>query len=793
MRYPPPAIADYFGLEVVERTDLTICQDPSEPDIPFKLDVCDIHVVFDDPADRLISVAFTNVSTTAPQGFFQHPLGVNTAPPCAFIPLVPTLVCDSFVTLGVECDGDGNALDPDFDGTAFNSSGEVRGGWFNSNPIGGQGVPDANGRVMIARFSYKQNKNTSGDVCVFTKLAGSKDISAFLLQPFDCAVPGGGLPAGGGGGGTICYVDDDGDEAANCTSWNDACPDLQTALAPAKGCTEIRVAQGTYRPADSTGIRTETFQLFDDLTLKGGYAGIGASNPDLRKIDDFETILSGDRLDNDVEDLAGFFECYSGDNQAASGCVQFDQNADAKVDLGDGNLTENSYHVVTMSGTSNVVLDGFTISQGVANLNVPLTGVGAGIHGEGTTSAQILNCTVHFNYATCTGGGAALGGAPLATPLKIDGCIFDHNISNLGGGGLSTGGDLEIHACQFTKNRVTDGLFLRGVGGGLKVFSTGENDNVLITTSRFADNEAARGGGVFITARYPEFVNCTFANNSAALFGGGAVGASRQIDDPSENLSFTNCLFANHTFEAVAMSCVCGVFEHGIETCDPIGLTCQLCEASQDVESVNCTFYNNGLTIDTDRDVTLKSVLMWEAVGVNAGGTCDVSYSNIEGGATAAGCTDVAGNIGELPAHEPTFFDADGPDNIPGTSDDDFRTTSGSPGNDAGDNLSVPVGVVEDLSGAPRISNDPGAVDTGNPEEADAHVDMGAYEYACNECVLDANGDGNIRAFDLAILLGCWGPNVPGNGICFCADANGDGRISAADLAELLGSWGPCP
>ncbi len=191
------ALADYFGLEVVERTDLQICQDPSEPEIPYKLDVCEIHVVFDDPGDRLISTALCDVSTTAPQGFFQHTLGGDTAPACNLIPVFPTLVCDSFVTLGLECDAGGSATDPDFDSTGFNTSGEVSGGWFNSNPANGQGAPDANGRVMIARFSYRQNKNTSGNVCVFAKLAGSDDISTYLMQPFDCSVPGGGLPAGG--------------------------------------------------------------------------------------------------------------------------------------------------------------------------------------------------------------------------------------------------------------------------------------------------------------------------------------------------------------------------------------------------------------------------------------------------------------------------------------------------------------------------------------------------------------------------------------------------------------------
>ncbi len=136
---PRPAFADYIGLEVIERTDLTICQS-NEPELPFKLDVCELHVVFD-AADRLISVGFSNVSTTDPAGFFQHPLGGNTAPGCSLIPLFPTLVCDSFVTLGLECDTGASTTDPDFDFTAFNSSGTVKGGWYNSAPTNGRATP----------------------------------------------------------------------------------------------------------------------------------------------------------------------------------------------------------------------------------------------------------------------------------------------------------------------------------------------------------------------------------------------------------------------------------------------------------------------------------------------------------------------------------------------------------------------------------------------------------------------------------------------------------------------------
>ena len=54
-------------------------------------------------------------------------------------------------------------------------------------------------------------------------------------------------------------------------------------------------------------------------------------------------------------------------------------------------------------------------------------------------------------------------------------------------------------------------------------------------------------------------------------------------------------------------------------------------------------------------------------------------------------------------------------------------------------------------------------------------------------CPADLNGDGDIGAPDLAILLGAWGPVGP-----HPADFNGDGTVGAWDLAWLLGLWGPC-
>ena len=62
---------------------------------------------------------------------------------------------------------------------------------------------------------------------------------------------------------------------------------------------------------------------------------------------------------------------------------------------------------------------------------------------------------------------------------------------------------------------------------------------------------------------------------------------------------------------------------------------------------------------------------------------------------------------------------------------------------------------------------------------------------ACGDCPTDVNGDGSTGPFDLAFLLGNWGPCIPGDD-CECLDANDDRTVGPFDLAVLLGAWGPC-
>jgi hypothetical protein len=84
-----------------------------------------------------------------------------------------------------------------------------------------------------------------------------------------------------------------------------------------------------------------------------------------------------------------------------------------------------------------------------------------------------------------------------------------------------------------------------------------------------------------------------------------------------------------------------------------------------------------------------------------------------------------------------------------------------------------------------NVTDDKGqiAYDLWSQHGKSAPVDMDVAEIEISSGVPgDLNGDGQVNAADLAILLGQWGS--PGT-----ADFNGDGTVGAADLAFLLASW----
>jgi hypothetical protein len=94
----------------------------------------------------------------------------------------------------------------------------------------------------------------------------------------------------------VFYVDADATGNNDGSSWSDAYNLLQDGLA-SSFCEgdEIRVAQGIYKPdqgvGNMAGDREATFQLKNGVTIKGGYAGFGETEPDACDVEVYETAL----------------------------------------------------------------------------------------------------------------------------------------------------------------------------------------------------------------------------------------------------------------------------------------------------------------------------------------------------------------------------------------------------------------------------------------------------------------------------------------------------------------------
>ena len=211
-----------------------------------------------------------------------------------------------------------------------------------------------------------------------------------------------------------------------------------------------------------------TFQLKNRVTLYGGYpTGGGTRNPAANV-----TTLSGD-----------------------IGTV--------------GDNSDNSYHVVTGSGTDNTaVLDGFTITGGNASGGDPDDRGGGMYVYRG--SFAVHNVIFTGNSATNDGGGMYYDAGGTLTNVTFAG-----NAAGRRGGGVSGSGMLTN--VTFTGNRAG------GNGGGMYVSSS------QLTNVSFSGNSASSsGGGMYWTRDLSvrqTLANVTFSGNRAGKNGGGIYNA----------------------------------------------------------------------------------------------------------------------------------------------------------------------------------------------------------------------------------------------------------------------------
>ncbi|MCH8217366.1 MAG: right-handed parallel beta-helix repeat-containing protein [Planctomycetes bacterium] len=524
--------------------------------------------------------------------------------------------------------------------------------------------------------------------------------------------------------GAVLHVDALAAGSNDGSSWADAFTDLQTALATSISGDEIWVASGTYAPAGPDGDRAATFQLVSGVGVYGGFSGTEAVR-DRRNPAAYVTVLSGDLNAND---------------HAVSTA------ADLANEL---TRSDNSFHVTTGTGADETaVLDGFVITAGHAN--GPGAADGGGMLNAGVVSTvahpTVINCMFEWNFAWRNGGGLYNRWGD----LTLSNCTFRHNHANAGGGPsfeLGGGGMSNVNAnpvmsdCTFSLNTTaSNGAGLHNLSGSPTIIHCRFDEN------KTADVSAPLGGGGMFTRAEgsPVLMNCTFTGNFA-IWGGGL-----RITRDSAPI-IINCAFSGNV---------------GVQSSAGISLN-----NGGTATIINCTVSGNstagggigaGIEVGGESNLILKNCVLWGNTsggisdrraqithGLQSAQVPDISHSCVQGG-----WDEGIGNI-DL---DPLFRDADGPDNIIGTADDDLRLTGFSPCIDTGDNVSLPADSA-DLDGDGDTAEAIPIDLKGNQRVRGSWIDMGAYEY---ELAVTAGGPSPIdRADDISrdVVL-AWQPGV---------------------------------
>ncbi len=394
--------------------------------------------------------------------------------------------------------------------------------------------------------------------------------------------------------GVVIHVDDDAPAGGDGLTWGTAYRFLQDALVGLADGTEIRVAQGVYKPDRNeanpagTGDRLarfdlgfdndccyphslancsdeacetlvcavdplccdcclndweqacadlaaivcgDTCQVFSGIVLTGGYAGLGAPDPDARDPALYETVLTGDLLDNDIP----------------------------MAEVLDPSLDDNSFHLITANG-SDLVVEGFVITGAASNAangaelypmdsgggllvvagNVTvqsctftgniLNAQGGGVGLYLGTQAVMIDCTVIGNRGS-SGGGIYMRDGSSLTMINCD--VSGNTSGNEGAGVFAQGGELSAVDCIFNDN-----INQFGDGGGIHALGM----TLTLTNCTISGNDGgSEGGGLYIHFTSGNIASCTFGGNSATR-GGGVY-----MDSPGGGVAFDGCTFDSNT------------------------------------------------------------------------------------------------------------------------------------------------------------------------------------------------------------------------------------------------------
>lgn len=537
--------------------------------------------------------------------------------------------------------------------------------------------------------------------------------------------------------GQIIYVDAAAAGANDGSSWADAYNYLQDALVDAKTAAkpvEIRMARGIYKPDQGEGVtsgdRDAVFELIDGLTIRGGFAGTGSIDPDVRNIEIYKTILSGDLSgdDGDVNNPSNLSDepTRSDNSRLIVSSHVSEVNIEKEVTTRGGKSTI----VIIPVSEVNVELDGLTVVAGSTGIRKLTPG-----------SLSVSNCTFRSN--------SSYGIRIERSELTMTNCSFECNK----GRAVSHHGDnLTARNCLFEGNWGTSGAAL----GCFAPYS-----EVMLRDCTFTGNVAVWGTALICFADRTELYNCKFTGNVAeetcldtsargdfvaehCTFTGNIGGA---IQHGSGRLILSNCLIAGNRGQAIKT--------HG-----------------RYLKIQNCTIGDNhtgkdGSALDTRHDATVSNSIFWgnssPVIKVWRPAALMMDYCNVEGGWPGVG------NIEVDPGFvAPGYWELNGTPDDPGDDywiDGDYHLLS-----QAGRWDPIAETWAKDQETSPCIdTGDPNSPIGLEPFPTGGRANMGAYgageeasktyfgEPTCDVVLAgDINGDCVVDELDLAILESHW-------------------------------------
>ena len=610
------------------------------------------------------------------------------------------------------------------------------------------------------------------------------------------------------------YVDDSAPGSQNGSSWYHAYTKLQDALAAASSGDEIRVAQGVYYPDEGVGQtnndKSSTFTMKLGVSLKGGYAGYGADNPNARDPQNYPSVLSGDLQQNDgtITDPDELFTAaWRSDN------------------------AENIVMALQMDETASI--DGFTISGGRGG-----TECGGGLlysppAGEGMT---VANCVFEYNQGLFGGaiwtargtGGAKMtvrectfrdnlafdGGALCAwcgVEMTIEDCNFTRNCSQYNdsfsrrGGALWLLGPATIQNCHFQDNRsvneggaiyqddpgdtsyISDCTFIHNQGGGLLgggaicYAGLGAGDIVKCSFARNSSTTIAGALAIYNSAK-PHVTNCEFLGNYAADRGG-AMWNGHDCDS-----KIFGSLFVGNTAQVSGGVVLCTNYNSS-QKGNPRFINCTFVENSAPAGSLIACEKDTPSSYGPSYVTFTNSIISQSAplVYIDDSSTVKIGLSDVVGGYTGYGNFNADPCFVALPADGGDGFGdnpATGPDESANDDYGNLRLLPTSPCIDRGTNGYVHYDYADidgdgytaecvplDLDGFARFTDDPAVLDLGAPLAGyyPYVIDLGVYERGV--CGDDGHpyptGDANYDCFvdlnDFAAVannwLSCTGPD----------------------------------